>query len=56
MNYTRLPDVPYISGFGPSFMGMIQRPLDSVQGLWIQWTENSLFSFQSKKVPVPSAF
>ena len=27
-----------------------------VQGLWIQWTENSLFSFQSKKVPVASVF
>ena len=58
INYTRLPDVPYISGFGPSFMGMIQRPLDSVQGplLWIQRTETSLLRFQSKKIPVPSAF
>ena len=36
MNYTRLPDVAYISGFGPGFRGHDpEAPLDSVQGLWI---------------------
>ena len=37
-------------------LDLIQRPLDQVQGPWIQWTENSRFSFQSRKVPAASVF